>query len=174
MSKKMDRIAVRRPVDLERKYNFAQVRKTAEEAKSIAISKPGVDAGLSAKVQSLEDALNGEGGINAQLASKVGVDVDGNLASRVKVKGKFTIEVEKLTLAEDGTITILAGSIGGCPITDGKLYVGDAYVSSAKTVKDLLVSINECRSDLTIMNRDWQEHIMLLEERISALEGNGG
>ena len=170
MSKKMDRIAVRRPADLERKYNFAQVRKTAEEAKSIAIAKPGVDAGLSAKVQSLEDALNGEGGVNAQLASKVGVDADGNLKSRVNIKGKFTIEVEKLTLAEDGTITILAGSIGGCPIEDGKLNVGDAYVNSATTVKKLLADISDCRRDLTIMNHTWEDRMMLLEERISALE----
>lgn len=111
MSIKMDRQGVRRPADLERKYNFKkrfdETQKTADEAKKIASEISQTDAGLSLKVEALDNELNGENGVRAQLALKVETDADGNLKSKVHVSGnEFTVDTENFSLDENGNVAI--------------------------------------------------------------------
>lgn len=118
MSKKMDRQGVRRPADLEQKYAFAkrfeETKKTAETATKIATSVAETENSLSLKVQTIENDLNGEGGVHAQLALKVETDADGKLVSKVHIEGGFlTIETDNFTLTEDGTITATNGTFEG-------------------------------------------------------------
>lgn len=118
MSKKMDRQGVLRPADLERKYafhkRFEETQKTAETATKIATSVAETENSLSLKVQTIENDLNGEGGVHAQLALKVETDADGKLVSKVHIEGgKLTIETDNFTLTEDGTITAKNGDFTG-------------------------------------------------------------
>lgn len=111
MSIKMDRQGVRRPADLERKYKFQkrfeETQKTAEEAKKIASEVSHTDSGLTLKVEALNNELNGEGGVKAQLALKVETDADGKLKSKVHVTGdEFTVETDNFKLDENGSVEI--------------------------------------------------------------------
>ena len=129
MSKKMDRQGVLRPADLERKYafhkRFEETQKTAESATKIASSVSETEKGLSIKVQALENDLNGEGGVHAQLALKVETDADGKLVSKVHIEGGYlTIETDNFTLTEDGTITAKNGDFTGVVTAEsGKIGV---------------------------------------------------
>jgi hypothetical protein len=136
MSKKMDRAGARTPAHLEQKYAFERrfaetnetagaAQKTADEAKKIASEISRADTGLSLKVQALDDDLNGEGGVHAQLALKVETDANGNLVSKVHIEGgKLTIETDNFTLSEDGTITAKNGTFEGVvTATEGKIGV---------------------------------------------------
>ena len=108
---KQDRQGVRRPADIERKYNFnkqfSETRAAAEEARRIALDISESDEGLAlqvkaldtevkaldtevqaldTEVQALDDDINGEGGIKEQLENKIEPDADGN----VNLTGSFT------------------------------------------------------------------------------------
>lgn len=147
MSKKMDRQGVRRPADLEQKYAFAKrfeetkktaesATQTAETATKIASSVSETEKGLSIKVQALENDLNGEGGVHAQLALKVETDADGKLVSKVHIEGGFlTIETDNFTLTEDGTITATNGKFDGeitsTKGTIGRWHLGLTYIDKS-------------------------------------------
>jgi hypothetical protein len=111
MIKKQDRQGVRRPADVERKYNFkkqfTETRTVAEEARKIASDISETDKGLSLKVKALDDDINGENGVKAQLDLKVETDKDGNLKSRVHVSGnEFTVDTDNFQLDENGNVAI--------------------------------------------------------------------
>lgn len=161
MSKKMDRQGVLRPADLERKYafhkRFEETQKTAESATQtaetatkIASSVSETEKGLSIKVQALENDLNGEGGVHAQLALKVETDADGKLVSKVHIEGgKLTIETDNFTLTEDGTITATNGTFEGVVTAEsGKIgvwHLGKANINESPSV--LLTDVDALYTD---------------------------
>lgn len=127
---RQDRQGARNVTDLERKYqfdrNFAEImgvatdaRLYAEEARKVAASVSETNNGLFLKVKSIDEDLNGENGVHAQLALKVETDANGNLQSKVHVEGdKLTIETDNFTLAEDGTIKAQNGEFTGKVTSD--------------------------------------------------------
>lgn len=143
MSKKMDRQGVLRPADLERKYafhkRFEETQKTAETATKIATSVAETENSLSLKVQTIENDLNGEGGVHAQLALKVETDADEKLVSKVHIEGGFlTIETDNFTLTEDGTITATNGTFEGVVTAEsGKIgvwHLGKTTINESASV----------------------------------------
>ena len=108
MLKKQDRQGVRRPADIERKYNFnkqfSETRAAAEEARKIASDISESDKGLSLKVEALGKDVDG---VKAQLDLKVETDENGNLKSRVHVSGnEFTVDTDNFKLDENGNVAI--------------------------------------------------------------------
>lgn len=103
---KQDRQGSRTPADLERKYNFAEVREVAtnaevraNEAIKAASEITASGEGLSLKVSALERETK------AQLDLKVGMDSEGNLASKIHVGAdKLTIDTGNFQLTEQGMV----------------------------------------------------------------------
>lgn len=174
MSKKMDRAGARTPAHLEQKYAFERrfaetnetagaAQKTADEAKKIASEISQTDAGLSLKVQALDDDLNGEGGVHAQLALKIETDADGKLVSKVHIEGgKLTIETDNFTLSEDGTITAKNGTFEGIvTATEGKIgvwHLGKTNINESPSV--LLTDVDALYTDL-IYESDYSYRVFL-------------
>ena len=155
MSKKMDRQGVLRPADLERKYafhkRFEETQKTAETATKIATSVAETENSLSLKVQTIENDLNGEGGVHAQLALKVETDADGKLVSKVHIEGGFlTIETDNFTLTEDGTITAENGEFTGVVRAEsgeiGVWHLGKTNISESPSV--VLTDVDALYTDI--------------------------
>lgn len=162
MSKKMDRQGVRRPADLERKYAFQKrfeeaqktaetATKSAETATRIASSVSETEKGLAIKVQTIENDLNGEGGVHAQLALKIETDADGKLVSKVHIEGGLlTIETDNFTLTENGTIRAENGTFEGVvTATEGKIgvwHLGKAIINESPSI--LLTDVDALYSDL--------------------------
>ena len=155
MSKKMDRQGSRTPADLERRHAFAkrfeETQKTAETATKIATSVAETENSLSLKVQTIENDLNGEGGVHAQLALKVETDADGKLVSKVHIEGGFlTIETDNFTLTEDGTITATNGTFEGVVTAEsGKIgvwHLGKTNINESPSV--LLTNVDALYTDL--------------------------
>lgn len=108
MLKKQDRQGVRRPADIEQKYNFnkqfSEARKVAEEARRIATDITETDKGLSLKVEAIgKDVEN----VKAELELKVETDENGNLKSEVHVTGnEFTVDTDNFKLDKNGNVGI--------------------------------------------------------------------
>lgn len=149
---KMDRTAVRRPTELEQKYafekQFNENRALAEQAQSASVEAVRIaseisqtDKGLSLKVEALDNELNGEGGVKAELNLRVKTDTNGNLESAVHAKGdKFTVESKNFNLDEKGNVSITghieatSGRIGGCDIDEnGNLQLKNANIAEKLT-----------------------------------------
>ena len=130
---KMDRTAVRRPIELEQKYSFekqfTETRAVAEEAKKIASSVNETENGLSLEVEALNNDINGANGVKAKLDLKVEMDDAGNLQSEVHVQGnKFTVEADNFKLRKDGSVEMtgkLSTSSGNSSTTidGGRIYI---------------------------------------------------
>lgn len=123
MSNRMDRQGARTPADLERKYAFekrmAEAMNAAEEAKKVATSISQTNDGLSLKVQALDNDLNGDNGVKAQLDLKVGTDADGNVTSKVHFAADtISIESDNFSLTEKGEIAARKGTLGGWVIDE--------------------------------------------------------
>ena len=122
---KQDRQGVRTPAALDQRYNLGDVRKQSEMALNVASEISKSNDGLSLKVESLNNELNGKNGVKAQLALKVETDADGNLQSRVHVSGnKFTVDTDNFKLTEEGSVTV-TGKITSdeVDITGGKFVL---------------------------------------------------
>ena len=182
MSKKMDRQGSRTPADLERRHAFAkrfeETQKTAETATKIATSVAETENSLSLKVQTIENDLNGEGGVHAQLALKVETDADGKLVSKVHIEGGFlTIETDNFTLTEDGTITAKNGDFTGVVTAEsgqiGVWHLGKTTINESASV--VLTDVDALYTDtLYEPNLSYQVFLTAKGVYVSGQEGDTG